>query len=134
MSLTLDALLARLDSLDPALPASFVGPQGKTQGAWHVTRLTMGRLSHIDCDEGLSTGGEIVIELLDGPLGSPMNVRHLARILAKGRTALAGSGPIPVQVMHRSMRHTVEDIVDGRIVLDPVHASCRPAERTSCCA
>ncbi|MEM8849053.1 MAG: hypothetical protein AAGE03_03360 [Pseudomonadota bacterium] len=134
MTLTLDTLLATLDDLDPALPAIFAGPHGQTQGDWHVTRITHGQLAHVDCDGGRSEDAELVIELLNGPPGAPMDVLRLARILAKGRSAFPGAGAAPLQVLHQSMRHTIDHVSDGHIVLTPVHATCRPADRIGCCA
>ncbi|MEM7709831.1 MAG: hypothetical protein AAF264_03600 [Pseudomonadota bacterium] len=134
MTHTLDTLLAALDDLDPALAVSFAGSHGATQGDWHVTRITLADLSHVDCDGGRATDRETVVEVLDGPPGRPMTILRLASILAKGRAALPGSGAAPLHVFHGSVRSVVDGIDGGTIRLAPVHAVCRPAARIGCCA
>ncbi|MEM7491213.1 MAG: hypothetical protein AAF390_19030 [Pseudomonadota bacterium] len=134
MAHTLDTLLAALDELDPALPVTFAGPQGATQGHWHVTRVTLSDRRHVDCDGGRDADRATVVELLDGPPGAPMDVRRLAGILGRSRAALPGAGDAPLQVFHRSVRATVEGVADGTIRMAPVRAACRPAGRVGCCA
>lgn len=134
MPLTLDDMLTALDRADPDAPASFAGPQGATQGHWHVTRVTLARQDHVDCDGKGSADQEAVLELLDGPPGAPMPLSRLASILRQSRAALPDAGPAPLQVFHRSTRSVVDGLKDGTFRITPVHAACRPADRLGCCA
>ncbi len=134
MAWTLDDMLDALNALPPDLPASFAGPHGQTQGHWHVTRLTLARRSHVDCDGGQGADLETVLEVLDGPPGAPMEVDRLVKILSRCRSLQPETGAAPLQVFHRSMRFTVTGVEDGCVQLQPATALCRPLARMECCA
>ena len=128
---TLDALIAALRA-SPDAPAHFAGDDTRTQGGWHVTRLTRSVQSHVDCDGTREDGTETVIQLLDASRGTAMPVARLTAILAKSATAIPGLGQAALRVHWRARRWRVEAVDGGTIRLVPDAEACRPALRCAC--
>lgn len=137
--LTLDQLQARLAGLPPDAPLTFAAPRGATQGAWHITRISFARLSHLDCDGGAASGVETRIEVMDVGAGDPMTVARGLSILGKGRAVADDAGTAPLRVLFGPggaglSVHTATGVDgDGAVRLTPLSARCRPAEARRCC-
>ncbi|MEM9798037.1 MAG: hypothetical protein AAF919_16205 [Pseudomonadota bacterium] len=135
---SLSDLRAWLAGADPNAPLIFAAGAMRTQGDWHVARMSLGAMAHVDCDGSRSAGSEAVLELFDLPHGQPMSAAKFDAIADRSAKALPGLAEAPLQVAFAGGRHTLSHLerAGGSAIvhLAPEAVACRPLARSGCCA
>ncbi|MEL6586826.1 MAG: hypothetical protein AAFY65_00795 [Pseudomonadota bacterium] len=130
---TYSDLQGRLAQMTPSLGVIFATEEARTQGSWHLTRVTAVALSHIHCDGAQDTAEEVVLDILAARLGTPMEAGRFSHILAQAAGRRDGIGDLALRVSLWSARWQVSDLrqADGDVAvhLIPDPAYCRGAAK-----